>query len=247
MRTWPFAEQAEPTQIADVENGKFQSEWIVRQLEALSEKSHKLTVLDVGAGECPFRSKCEELGFRYASSDFGEFDPEGSKWGLQTPEWTYPKHDFQCDILDIPEDELFDIVLCTEVLEHVADPAAALEKLSRLLRPGGTLVVTVPLVSLIHQAPFYFSSGLSPWWVVEHSTRNGIKLSSLSIVGDFADFLAQELARIIESGRWKRSWFRRVTGSLLSNALRPSNLRRFCSPRLLSSAGFGVVFSGTKI
>jgi SAM-dependent methyltransferase len=38
----------------------------------------------------------------------------------------------------------FDLVLCTEVLEHVADPLAALRGLRLLLAPGGTLVLSTP-------------------------------------------------------------------------------------------------------
>lgn len=37
-----------------------------------------------------------------------------------------------------------DRALCTEVLEHVLDPALALSELYRVLRPGGVLVITVP-------------------------------------------------------------------------------------------------------
>ena len=39
----------------------------------------------------------------------------------------------------------FDLVTHTEVLEHVADDAAALRELHRVLRPGGVMVFTVPL------------------------------------------------------------------------------------------------------
>jgi 2-polyprenyl-3-methyl-5-hydroxy-6-metoxy-1,4-benzoquinol methylase len=43
--------------------------------------------------------------------------------------------------------EQFDIVLCGDVLEHLQDPAAALEKLKRLLGPGGYLVVSLPNIA----------------------------------------------------------------------------------------------------
>jgi 2-polyprenyl-3-methyl-5-hydroxy-6-metoxy-1,4-benzoquinol methylase len=38
----------------------------------------------------------------------------------------------------------FDAVLCTEVIEHTPDPRLSLGELFRVLKPGGTLVVTVP-------------------------------------------------------------------------------------------------------
>jgi 2-polyprenyl-3-methyl-5-hydroxy-6-metoxy-1,4-benzoquinol methylase len=39
----------------------------------------------------------------------------------------------------------FDVVLCSEVIEHLPDPAAALRGLRRLLAPGGALVLSTPL------------------------------------------------------------------------------------------------------
>jgi ubiquinone/menaquinone biosynthesis C-methylase UbiE len=55
------------------------------------------------------------------------------------------------------EDASFDLVLCTQVLEHVLDPAAALRELARVLRPRGTLVLSTDnrraLVSRALNAP----------------------------------------------------------------------------------------------
>ncbi|MBA2495513.1 MAG: class I SAM-dependent methyltransferase [Acidimicrobiia bacterium] len=41
-------------------------------------------------------------------------------------------------------DSSFDRIVASEVLEHVADDAAALAELSRVLKPGGVLAATVP-------------------------------------------------------------------------------------------------------
>ena len=41
-------------------------------------------------------------------------------------------------------DKTFDRVLCTEVLEHVADPTPVLQEIVRVLRPGGRIAVSVP-------------------------------------------------------------------------------------------------------
>jgi SAM-dependent methyltransferase len=41
-------------------------------------------------------------------------------------------------------DDTFDRVICSEVMEHIPDDAAAAGELARVLRPGGTIAVTVP-------------------------------------------------------------------------------------------------------
>jgi len=40
--------------------------------------------------------------------------------------------------------ETYDLVLCTEVIEHIGDSQAALCEMHRVLRPGGTLLLTTP-------------------------------------------------------------------------------------------------------
>ena len=51
----------------------------------------------------------------------------------------------QGDALAVPfADECFDRVICSEVLEHIPDDLAAIGELARVLRPGGTMAVTVP-------------------------------------------------------------------------------------------------------
>lgn len=49
----------------------------------------------------------------------------------------------ECDAL-AGVDARHDVVFCTEVLEHLAQPADALRTLLAMLAPGGTLVLTVP-------------------------------------------------------------------------------------------------------
>jgi SAM-dependent methyltransferase len=44
----------------------------------------------------------------------------------------------------------FDAIMCFEVLEHIPDYMAALRELSRVLKPGGRLVMTVPFNAHIH-------------------------------------------------------------------------------------------------
>jgi ubiquinone/menaquinone biosynthesis C-methylase UbiE len=51
----------------------------------------------------------------------------------------------QGDALHLPfRDGAFDRVICSEVLEHIPDDLSAMSELARVLRPGGTMAITVP-------------------------------------------------------------------------------------------------------
>ncbi|HYI38550.1 MAG TPA: methyltransferase domain-containing protein [Thermoleophilaceae bacterium] len=57
-----------------------------------------------------------------------------------------PRAEVKADITDLPfEDGRFDLVLCSHVLEHVADDAAAMSEMGRVLADGGTVVVQTPV------------------------------------------------------------------------------------------------------
>jgi SAM-dependent methyltransferase len=62
------------------------------------------------------------------------------------PGYTYPAGTVDLDITKIqfPADR-FDLILCSHVLEHVPDDATALRELHRVLAPGGTAILIVPV------------------------------------------------------------------------------------------------------
>lgn len=99
-------------------------------------------ILDAGAGAAPYR----EL---FAHCDYRTQDWPGSVHaGPLAADYVGDLHE------ELPiEAGSFDAVLCTEVLEHVADPALVLAELRRILRPGGRLAVTVPFVGVLHEEP----------------------------------------------------------------------------------------------
>lgn len=50
------------------------------------------------------------------------------------------------------EDNTFDVVLCTEVLEHVVDPNRVVRELMRVAKPGARVVVSIPNEAIIDRA-----------------------------------------------------------------------------------------------
>ena len=53
-------------------------------------------------------------------------------------------------------DQCADVVVCTEVLEHVIDPEAVIGEASRLLKQGGALVLSMPFIGHVHADPYDF-------------------------------------------------------------------------------------------
>jgi ubiquinone/menaquinone biosynthesis C-methylase UbiE len=53
------------------------------------------------------------------------------------------------DIQDMPfEDNTYDLVRCSHVLEHVPDDRRALSEIRRILAPNGIAVIQVPLLGI---------------------------------------------------------------------------------------------------
>jgi SAM-dependent methyltransferase len=58
------------------------------------------------------------------------------------------------DVTQLPlEAASADVILCTEVLEHLRHPAACVAEIERLLKPGGTALVSIPFIFPIHADP----------------------------------------------------------------------------------------------
>src|SRR5213592_4211632 len=116
-------------------------EFVRSAADALTPASR---VLDVGAGDAPYRELFEQVEYVTLDWEHSEHEPT-------------PASDIVCSAYDMPvEDESFDALLMTQVLEHVAEPTRVLREGRRALRPGGRLFMTVPLVWELHELPFDF-------------------------------------------------------------------------------------------
>ncbi len=173
-------------------NASVRDEWVAKVLSELPEGAR---LLDAGAGECQYKKLCGHL--RYVSQDLAEYTGQGSATGLQQAKWDISAVDIICDITAIPEpDASFDAILCTEVLEHLPEPALALRELTRLLKPGGTLIITAPFCSLTHFAPYHYATGFNRYFYSHHLSALGFEITDMIANGNFFEYMAQEVRRI---------------------------------------------------
>lgn len=129
--------------------------WMIKQANSIRSGSR---VLDIGAGGCPHRDKFKNCD--YYTQDFVQL----SDSQIQN-QVGYGKIDYVSDILDIPvPNESYDVIICTEVIEHVPDPISAIKEISRILKPEGTLLITAPLQSGLHQEPYHYYGGYTKYW-----------------------------------------------------------------------------------
>jgi len=109
-------------------------------------------ILDVGCGSKPYAGL-------FSADDYVGLE-------IDTPESRANKRaDYFYDGKVFPfPDQGFDAVVCNQVLEHVFTPDLFLGEVSRVLKPGGRLLLTVPFVWDEHEQPWdyarYTSFGL---------------------------------------------------------------------------------------
>jgi len=105
------------------------------QLEKfLSRHASDKRVLDIGSG----------------GSSYGRFFPNRLSVDID-PE---RKPDMVADAHNLPfKDGEFELVLCTEVLEHVLDPKKVISEISRVLKPGGRVILTTRFMYPLHDTP----------------------------------------------------------------------------------------------
>lgn len=166
------------------------------------------SVLDIGAGSARYQALFSHC--RYVAQDHPDVDyaPPGT---LQV----------RSDITAIPlPDGSQDAILCTEVLEHVEDPLLALREFARLLRPGGELFLTVPAACRVHRVPTHYWGGFAPDFFEKALPARGLELVELRPMGNWSQWLAQEVGRfptVLRDG----TRLPRPVGALLGAAVWP--------------------------
>ena len=102
--------------------------------------AEKIDILDFGAGSSPYRSLFPNANYQRA--DFAIGDGHGLDFVLG-------------ESLQVASpDNRFDLIISTQVLEHVVSPENYLRECLRLLRPGGKLIVSTHGIFPDHPCPF---------------------------------------------------------------------------------------------
>lgn len=100
-------------------------------------------MLDAGAGDGAYQRFFSHV--TYESADFCQVDK------------AYAPMTYVCDLAAVPvESERYDLILLTQVLEHLPNPQLVLTEMLRLLKPNGTLWLSAPLFYEEHEVPFDF-------------------------------------------------------------------------------------------
>lgn len=112
---------------------------------ALASTPKGARVLDYGCGRGEFTEYLAQLGFQATGVDLSEEAINFNRRDFPSLEW-------QPIFVDQPapfDDGAFDAVWCSEVVEHVYDVNGIFAEFSRLLKPGGLLVLTTPYHGLL--------------------------------------------------------------------------------------------------
>lgn len=192
----PFANRVVENLNQQYERDRF----VVSELRGLREGS---LLLDAGCGSQRYRPYCSKL--KYRGQDFGEYtvDEKQSMGGEGvggSAGYAYGSLAYKGDIWNIEEkDAYFDTIMCTEVFEHIPYPNETIAEFSRLLKPGGKLILTAPNACLRHMDPYFFYTGFSDNWYIKILEGEGLEIKVLEPVGDYYRFMAVEVARTIAS------------------------------------------------
>ena len=153
-------------------------------VRALRDTVGPARVTDIGCGGQPLRTLVESEGATYVGFDV-EQNAQASvaiigciDRGLPVP-WPDAHH-------------VYDVVLCTEVLEHVSDWDIAFMNLRSLVAPRGRVILTVPFVFPLHMEPLdYFRA--TPYALERLAERHHFAIDEQHKLGNARDVIATAL------------------------------------------------------
>ena len=158
--------------------------WGVKEsLSKLVNDRASTKILEIGSG----------LGYLTYALNKAKYNTTGidiSQTAVEQALDTFGNYSICADVFDYASDNssTYDIIILTEVIEHVAKPIEFLEAIYKLLKPQGHVIVTTPNKSF-YSNKLIWVSDLPPvhwWWFSEDSMKYIAKRTGMSI--NFIDF-----------------------------------------------------------
>lgn len=164
--------------------------YILKQIQILSAE-HKLKILDVGCYPYHLGAALELMGHEV--------------WGISSTH--EPIKNTKVYILNIETDKFpykdntFDLVLCSEVVEHLPhSPMPAIREMYRVARQGGHVLITTPNINRsINQGKMLL--GRSPMYSIDAFLENEGKGSNLYHRHN-REFTLRELTILVKKAHW---------------------------------------------
>jgi ubiquinone/menaquinone biosynthesis C-methylase UbiE len=151
-------------------------------------------VLDVSSGSKPYQKY-----FKHCNYTSHEFNGNSNITDVFRKETGEKQHDIYSPIDAIPmPDNEYDFIICTEVFEHIPEPIKAMGEFVRLCKSGGNILITAPFTSGIHQEPYHFYGGFSPFFYNYLKDKYELDIIAFKSQGDIFLLQNQEIQRFLQ-------------------------------------------------
>lgn len=104
------------------------------------------------------------------------------------------------DSLNFNDNE-FDTIILSDVLEHIENPRILWNEMFRILRPSGKLILNVPFLYHIHEQPYDFFR-YTKYALLSMAEKSGLRVILIEEIGGFPEVLADLLAKNIKHFPW---------------------------------------------
>lgn len=149
------------------------------------------------------------------------------------------------DAMSIPvKSNMVDCVKCTELLEHVEHPEMVLDEITRVLKPGGTLILSIPFNWGIHADPYDFQRFTDQ--KLKIMLEGDFHIQTLKKQGLYFTVIADMIRQgILNSGRGLRLIFRPLL-PMLNIMVKLDNLSSVRNSKIMNAFTTGFFVIATK-
>lgn len=92
--------------------------------------------------------------------------------------------------------QTFDLVLCSQVLEHVFDVKHAIQNLANLTKEGGIIWIACPASNRSHGSPHYYSAGYQPELITKIAEQLHLKVINKGVLGSKRQYFFTHALRV---------------------------------------------------